>query len=142
MRKSTTPYVPKRRDRPTVPRVCQYCGKDFMAYPYQVRKGHGLFCSRSCGRKDKTGEKHHHYQGGIYLATNGYYYYSSGTHKNRQVHRVLMEQHLGRSLDPCEVVHHINEVKTDNRIENLELMSQSEHMKHHNAEWRQRRQYS
>lgn len=60
-------------------------------------------------------------------------------------HVYVMEQHLGRSLRNfgrgdirTEIVHHINEVKTDNRIENLMLTNCVEHMKIHN-ELRRRR---
>ncbi len=46
-------------------------------------------------------------------------------------HRVVMENHLGRLLEPDEVVHHINHDKHDNRIENLEVMTHVEHSLHH-----------
>ena len=47
-------------------------------------------------------------------------------------HRWVMEQHLGRFLDPKEKIHHLNGNRLDNRISNLHLCtSQSEHIKKH-----------
>lgn len=46
-------------------------------------------------------------------------------------HRMIIENYLGRKLNCNEVVHHINGDKSDNRIENLKVMSLSEHTKLH-----------
>lgn len=51
--------------------------------------------------------------------------------KTRDKHRIIMEESLGRKLNRNEVVHHINGNKKDNSLENLELMSLSEHSKLH-----------
>jgi predicted nucleic acid-binding Zn ribbon protein len=51
---------------------------------------------------------------------------------HRNLHRVLMEEHLGRRLRDDEHVHHLNEDKLDNRLENLVVLSQREHqLLHH-----------
>lgn len=44
-----------------------------------------------------------------------------------KVHRVIMEQHLGRKLSNTEHLHHINGINDDNRIENLEIISIKKH---------------
>ena len=46
-------------------------------------------------------------------------------------HRYIMEQQLGRKLSKNEVVHHINGNKEDNRLENLEVLTPSEHSLEH-----------
>ncbi|MFA5105307.1 MAG: HNH endonuclease [Candidatus Margulisiibacteriota bacterium] len=64
---------------------------------------------------------------GTRITSQGYVEFTTGEHKGKMVHRVLIENLLGRKLSTTEVVHHLNENKTDNRIENLKLINPSKH---------------
>lgn len=52
--------------------------------------------------------------------------------------RVVMEKHLGRELLRTEHVHHINEDPTDDRVENLMILSPAEHRALHERLRRER----
>src|SRR5260370_1334058 len=60
----------------------------------------------------------------------GYIVVSGGRHGQRE-HRLVAEQALGRPLLSTEDVHHENEVKTDNRPENLTITSHADHTRIH-----------
>jgi len=89
-----------------------------------------------------SGEKSSHWDGGKMMDSYGYVLIYSPGHPHPRMmngtkyvleHRLVMEKHLGRYLTKDEVVHHINEIRDDNRIENLELMSRKKHQSYHSG---------
>lgn len=54
-------------------------------------------------------------------------------------HRLSAEKNIGRYLTEKEVAHHINEIKTDNRPENIQVMTVSEHIRHHKSKSKRER---
>lgn len=90
--------------------------------------------TRRKGKGWGTREKTSNWKGGRFVNSDGYVMVIVDTCKYRAEHRLVMERHLGRKLKSSEIVHHINGVKDDNRIENLEVMTLSSHAAHHDNE--------
>lgn len=87
--------------------------------------------------KSRSGDKHWNWNGGKSISKqNGYVLVKTGVGNGtyKLEHRLVMEKHICRKLKPFpfEVVHHKNGIRTDNRIENLELMTATAHAKEHN----------
>jgi len=112
--------------------ICDYCGKEFLLSPcYLKRNRKHRFCSRKCSAEfHKYGNTPEKWRGGHIGKSTGYLYINVDG-KQISEHQLVMERHIGRKLKKGEVVHHINGNKLDNRIENLQLMTKSEHLSLH-----------
>ena len=80
--------------------------------------------------KNIKGNRNPNWNGGKFTDCRGYVFILVGDNYIME-HRLVVEQHLGRRLNFKEKVHHINGNPSDNRLENLQIVSQSEHAKIH-----------
>ena len=147
--------------KPKVAIECAKCGKVF--FEHQCHAGRRKFCSYKCRSSDTEhlqakserfkGEAHPLWHGGITKHTDGYVYEYAPYHPFTVgcyvlQHRLVVEQYLREHhpdspylvrfgeqlyLSPKYCVHHKNEDREDNRPENLQVMTNSEHQKLHTA---------
>lgn len=96
------------------------------------------FISEKCrkasadSKRKLRGKETPNWKGGKSKHLDGYVYIWNPERKTyEREHRLIMEEHIGRKLEKYEDVHHINGIKDDNRIENLMLLSRSEHASLH-----------
>lgn len=122
--------VAQAQVRPVTVR-CGRCGTEFSTVPSTAKR----FCSRACYEATRTTRAIDRSHNGkpVIRWTTGYLFIYEPDHPAAfeggwvAEHRWLMEQQLGRRLATGEHVHHVNGVKDDNRLENLEVLSHSEH---------------
>ena len=95
---------------------------------------------RVAQKGDWTGEKNPNWRGGRNANADGYIELYAPDHPSANPrtgrileHRAVMEKVIGRFLKSDEEVHHLNGIKGDNRIENLEVLPRSTHRQITNA---------
>jgi hypothetical protein len=124
--------------------LARWMGRTPGTIGYHLRK-HGIEIRRTGFLSPKSvvhyGADNHNWKGGTYLHDDGYVMEYAPHHPDAAKykgyvlqHRLVMERKLGRRLRSDEIVHHKNEIKTDNDPNNLELTDRSEHMKEHKAD--------
>lgn len=96
-------------------RTCQRCGAAFR--PISNRKRGQPFCSRQCANTGKE--------------IKGPYRKVRQGEKVRLLHRVVKERQIGRPLRSTEIVHHRDEIKSNNDPGNLDITTMAAHSRQH-----------
>lgn len=118
-------------------RTCTVCGSKFnrkkypsgvLEAPTEFRKR--KYCSRECYHTTINGSGNPSYKDGFKRGHDGGYLRFSN---DRYVHRATVEEHIGRGLTGDEHVHHIDGDVENNAIENLEIVTNSNHRRLHCA---------
>ena len=127
---------------------CNSCGKERKVSSHAVGQktynGKCLSCSSKenvklmnpPGRIWPHGKNHHLYKNG-FINDSGYKVISlysnhplrgmADVRGRAREHRIIMAKYIGRPLENWEVIHHVNGDRSDNRIENLDLLKIPEH---------------
>lgn len=120
-----------RDNRKIADRRCNECGRI-----YRPRRESSKYCSYTCMWKNNGKSQGQNVDHETWWINNKGYVegrvWRSGKCFRVKRARWIMEQYLGRPLTRGEEPHHKNEIKTDDRIENLELKTHGKHSSDHN----------
>jgi len=76
--------------------------------------------------KPLTGANHHSWKGGRYKDEDGYIQINIGKNKRQYEHRLIWEKAYGKILKGY-IIHHLNGIRDDNRLENLIMLPRKRH---------------
>ena len=111
-------------------RICEVCGKEFWVQPSRIKKGRSRFCSLKCyGQwvsENRTEDRVGTWKGGKKINACGYIQILVGKYHYALEHRLIWEKANGQ-IPEGFIIHHLNGIKTDNRLENLICISRKEH---------------
>lgn len=108
---------------------CAQCQRSLVVSIGRLVKKKNSFCSVPCQKTFFKTNPPRKAEGFWY--ENGYRVLWLGNGRFKKEHIHVMERKIGRPLRRDEVVHHVNRVRDDNRLENLQLMTRSEHTSIH-----------
>ena len=94
--------------------ICEGCGNPCTIPDHSSRKNQ-TFCGHKCAAR---GERNARYKGGS-LNYAGYVVVRPTPGQQKMQHVIIAEAVLGKELPMTAEVHHFNEVKSDNRNQNL-----------------------
>lgn len=111
--------------------ICAWCKKIYVRHPsYAKKQKHCGYACKTAARRRRKDNPFKWINKKGYVVLN---FWDDDGKKYKQIfeHRVVWGQPVPKGF----VIHHINENPSDNRIENLQLMSLSEHTRLHKRDF-------
>ena len=98
--------------------------------------------ARVAAKRNQYGSNNDSWKGGRVFDSRGYVLVKTPNHPRAKrqgdyvfEHILAVEKEIGRYLNVGEIIHHINGIKDDNRLNNLYITNPSEHSSMHNNGW-------
>ena len=129
-----------KRSKPKIDIECETCGQHFFVNAYRAEHNRPRWCSKDCmvvWQRTQTGPKSPKWQGGTKRHSRGYVLECCPEHPRADrsgyvlQHILVVERHLGHPIPTGYEVHHKDEVRDNNILSNLEVLTPKEHRSRH-----------